>query len=407
MKANRLMFFVGMLAALSGAALGAGPQYNFDSRAYHIITNVDRALSKEIGEHMDAVYAEYDRRFSQFSPKAAQKHDLYVFQTQQQYMGFLASHGIDATGSGGMFFVAPDGSGLCTFVEGQSFERMYHTLQHEGFHQFAYARIGASMPAWTNEGIAEYFGEAIMVNHHLMSGQVPPDRLARIRQFIKANRHIAFSELLNMSQAAWNNNVVNGEGSFQYDESWSIVHFLVHGDPRYRAAFNRYLTLVANGASSREALSKAFGTEDYTNFEAAWRKFIVALEPNPEKTAAQRLEFLAYGIRAMQEAGRPIESLDQIKSTLQAAKFRIVEPLGHGMTVVQSATDAENFEAPEPDPNPLARPGMKQRAATLELEKPAAPNLPPGAVVKGLKLTVRLIWQCDTDGALMSRIVYE
>jgi hypothetical protein len=266
---------------LTAGSASAGDMLNFKSRHYDISTDLDRDLAKQVADHMDLVFAEYTRRFSQFRPRAAARNPLVVFRTQADYLQFLAKQGIDGTGSGGMFFVQAGGSALVTFLEGQSLDRMFHTLRHEGFHQFAFARIGPDLPVWANEGLAEYFAETVVLKRGLSAGQVPANRLAVMKAAIEAGQHIPLATLLTMSDETWGQQVREGAGSLQYDQSWSVVHFLVHGDKKYQRAFEAYLKLIAAGTDPAEAARRIFGASTDA-FEQAWKSYLTEL---PEATA--------------------------------------------------------------------------------------------------------------------------
>lgn len=160
-------------------AAAKGKTYTFNSRFYKVTTDLpDRKLATEIARHMDAVFAEYSSRMANFrpNPQAAVRPDqrmpLYLIHRQQDYLDLLAAFGFNAANSGGVFFRSPRGSGLATWVEGQSRLKMYYVLQHEGFHQFADARIASGLPPWVNEGLAEYFGDSLMLKGKLVAGKL-------------------------------------------------------------------------------------------------------------------------------------------------------------------------------------------------------------------------------------------
>jgi hypothetical protein len=249
--------------------------------------------------------------------------------------------------------------------------------------------------------MAEYFAESIPVGGRLRTGQVPPNRLHRMKQRLENKEHIPLEELLGLSNEQWRARLQSENGPVQYDQAWSIVHFLVNGDQRYRRAFLQYLGAVAQGASHRQAYQKAFGGGSYDAFERAWRQYMLELEPTPAKIAAERLRFLAHGIKMLHEDGKTIESVEQLKEALRRIRFRVRQRIGHGFEIERSAEDDELFTAPDPD--------NARRSAELTLE-PAeqGSNLPPGAVVRGLELTVRLKWVQGAEGEEpISRIEYE
>lgn len=400
MRRMGIIAAVVMVIGVTGGAARAGELRGFSSRFYRIETDVDMPTVRRLAKHMDAVYAEYMQRFSGFGVRrGAGPQPLFVFQQREDYLRYLSSKGVNAEGTGGIFFVQPAGSGLATFVSGQPMDQLLHTLQHEGFHQFAYARIGPKLPPWANEGIAEYFGESVLVGNHMITGQVPGMRLDRIRAAEAAGKLQRFDELMNMTGEQWINVVNRGEGGLLYDQSWAMVHFLVDGGPQYRAAFVRYLELLSRGIDSRRAFDASFHSS-YRDFEAAWKRYLKTLKADPQSTAAQRLEFLGLGLGMLSKHGEKVESLDQLKSRLQSIGFRVTRRAGHGPPQEFSAGDPEMFQPPKPAAN-------SRRPVTMELEPAKQGDLPPGLLVKGLKYPVRLVWHKDARGEPVSEVVYE
>jgi len=389
---------VALFLLCAAGVASAGEMRTVRSRAYQIHTDIDRDLAVEVGRHMDAVSMEYSRRFAGFRARGAVNNPLYVFASKDDYVRFLGKHGIDGTGSGGMFFVRSSGSGLCTFVEGQSLDSMFNTLRHEGFHQFAFYRIGGELPTWVDEGLAEYFGESIMVRNRLRAGQVPPTKLRSVVAAIEAGRHIPFERLLNMDGQTWSQNVQSGDATLQYDQSWAIVHFLVNGEPKLRRAFEGYLKLVAEGRGARQAFAMAFGNHNYAPFEKAWIAYMKTLEPNPLMTAQHRLEFLAMGMQSLRSDGVNVESVGQLKTELQSIGYSTFQSAGHGAVIRMFASDNALFEPPAGD-NP-------KRRTKIEMF-PAKDGLMPEVLITGLKSPVRLTWMKGATGQPVSRVVFK
>src|SRR5690606_21917268 len=194
-----------VLAMLSSPAwAGIQNAYKFKSKRYEITTDVDRELAQDIAQHMDAVYDEYARRMSGFRPRTNDKYfPLYVWENYETYLEFVAGYGFRADNSGGVFFFSPKGSGLSTWVEGQSRLKMYYVLQHEGFHQFAYMRIDDDLPPWVNEGLAEYFGDALLIDGKLVPGKLDEERLLRMSRALNEHKFIDFRDLMTMDNREW------------------------------------------------------------------------------------------------------------------------------------------------------------------------------------------------------------
>jgi hypothetical protein len=386
-------------------ALGTAKTYTFNSRFYKVTTNLsDRALATDIAKHMDTVYAEYSARMAGFrpNPSAAVRPDermnLYVMKTQQEYLDLLAGFDVNAANSGGVFFRRRKGSGLATWVEGQTRLKMYYVLQHEGFHQFADARIASGLPPWVNEGLAEYFGDAVMVKGKLLAGKLDRERLNRIKRAIDDGAVLSFKELMNMDSRDWMERVTSGDkdSSLMYDMAWSVCYSLVQGGPKYRAALEQYLTLLNRGTAPRLAFDKVFGS-DVESFQKAWEKGVGRMEPDAWFTSVRHLQFIAAALKAFHAHQIEVKSFDHLKEQMIRYKFRTevrerdVVAQGKRKEEVQDAE--QNFDFPAP--------------ATPELVASTDPKLPAGLVVKGIKPPLKLSWKLNDAGEVEEEIEYE
>lgn len=373
----------------------------FRSRHYDVVTNVQAKRAREIARHMDQVYREYMNRIGRagFRRRIKARMTLFLLETQTDYVRMLAAHGINGAGSGGMFFARGDDAALATFVDRRDPRQMLATLQHEGFHQFAYMMIG-DLPIWVNEGLAEYFGDAALIDGKLELGQIGSDRVRLLKKGLdKPGVLQPFDKLLNMSHAEWRARLQGDPmARLLYDQSWSIVHFLVHGDDgRYRQRFMGYLRLIHRGVDSDAAFKKAFGTQDYQAFEERWRAHVEAMNPDPFAVAATRLRVLAEGLARLASIGRSPTSLDQLRRELRRIRFKATVG-SHGSERTYTADDEELFQPP-PGPGP----GV---ATELTLQADQADGLPPTIVVTGLSRPVRITWSKDDDGDLSYEVGY-
>ncbi len=385
---------VGLLLGLAASATAADDVLKFRSRHYQIVTDVDKKLAIDIARHMDAVYAEYARRMKGFITRSSIPMTLYVWRTYDRYLEFTQSMGFNAANSGGVFFVTRHGQGLATWVEGQSRHKMYYILQHEGFHQFAYARIG-QLPIWLNEGLAEYFGDALLVDKRLMVGKLDAERLERMQKAIENRTYLPFEELMNMSDEEWLRRVTSGHetSSLMYDMSWSLAYFLIHGyDGKFRPALDAYLKRINRGVDKKQAFDEVFGPQ-LEPFELAWGKSFVTFEPDPWYNTARRVVFLAQGIKALHDQGVEIESFEQLE--------RVLKRTGFQATLKERDIVARGEKKVEADDKAFALP---ENADVRML--PAEDDLPPGLLVRGLRPTIRLEWRIDQKGDLAYDITY-
>jgi hypothetical protein len=374
----------------------------FDSRRYHVITTLDRSSAESIARHMDRVHDEYARRLARagFGSPAGPRSPLYLFRTREGYVRFLDALGVDARGTAGLFFWNAEHSGLASYLHGQTRQQMLRVLQHEGFHQFARQVFGDGLPIWVNEGLAEYFGAAILVNQGFKLGQIGGHRLARMQQAIESGATIPFDRLIRMSEADWMSRLSAdpGESSLLYDQVWLMTHYLVHGRPELERAFNRYLFEVHRGSTRAWAFRKAFGTDRTEAFEAAWKRYVRQLETDPLSRAAERMSFMAQGLRILHQRGEAVDSMGGLKRRLQRLKFWY-RASSHGVVSEYSAADALNFQPPEP--------AQPWRSPQFQLEPSDDPDLPPWIRLTGLAVDARLVWSRDHRDRLQYEIVFE
>lgn len=396
--------WVGMLAALLLAHIAA-PASNgqglrqTSSHYYTIQTNASARDVTTIAKHMDLIFAEYAKRFSIFGTQIKQRMPLYLFRTQNDYQRFLHKHGINGVGTGGMFFIRPRVRGLATWVEGRQRRITLETLQHEGFHQFAHACIGTSLPLWVNEGLAEYFGAGILTNSVFRIGIAGERRVEAIKIAIREKKTFGFDELLGMTAGRWQKNLlVKPRGRLQYDQSWSMVHFLIHGDDGiYRNAFNYYLKLVAKGTESRAAFATAFGAKDTRAFRRRWEKYAMSVQADQLDVAVSRMRFLAQGLELLKNRREPNpRTIDELRIRLEAIGFKAVR-VENGLRMEAKADDPKLYQF-------VTDRGSR---SNFQLLAPLDRASPPRITASGVHPQPVLQWRTDTAGKLMQMVAFE
>ena len=264
----RLVFVLMLtLWLLAGTAGGQGRLQTYETRYYIIHSDLDRDAVREVRSRITSMAEMYHQRTKGFAGQITRKLPFYVFSNAQDY---YAAGGMK--GSAGVF----TGSGLMAVAGQQTSGSTWHIIQHEGFHQFVDAVIGGDIPIWVNEGLAEYFGHALYTGDGYVTGLIPPKRLARLQQWIERGRARPLDEVMMTSHAAWN----AGLSIVNYDQAWSMVHFLAHGDNgRYQSAFNGFIRDVSRGMKWEHAWRKNFGTGTRA-FEQKWRQHWMQMPPD-------------------------------------------------------------------------------------------------------------------------------
>ncbi|MFK7789348.1 MAG: DUF1570 domain-containing protein [Phycisphaeraceae bacterium] len=372
----------------------------FRSKHYRIFTNLSQRETVPYGRHMDALYAQYDRRFSGLSSKTIERMPLYLFQTEQQYDRFLQEHDIDATHSGGMFFVTHKLEGLATWVDARSKRKTFEVLQHEGFHQFAWHAIGSSLPVWLNEGLAQYFEHAVIDRDGLMSlGMTSGARIERVKAAINQGDTLPITTLMRISPEQWSKVLRRhpDRANLLYAQSWSLVYFMIHSDDgKHQAKLIDYLKRLSKGDRTDDALLMAFGEQGLKPLADDWRQFALSQQPDDVAAATERLVFLGTGLRLLAEQGEAMPTdLDGLRDQLQQYGFQLRRN-EMGVTRRLSAGNERMYR-------------YERSAQTRDFVLLASnqPGLPPRITAPGLAPEPTLVWTRDNDGKLVQDIVYD
>lgn len=275
----------------------------YETRYYVIHTDLSEEDARETIIRMTRMFEEYRYRTAGFSGEINWRFPFYLYRNKQNY---LAAGG--PPGSGGAF----TGDKLMAFAGGRVTGHTWAVVQHEGFHQFANGVIRGDLPTWLNEGLAEYFGEAVFTGDSFVSGLIPPNRLARLRGEIKNHRLKSIQGLMQIGHAEWNRKI----SIENYDQAWSIVHFLVHAqDPKFTTnEFVQFITDLGRGERWQTAWHQTFG--DAGGFEQHWRDWWLSLPADPTadryvQAAAQT--FASYLARATIQKQR-FDTFDEFSS---------------------------------------------------------------------------------------------
>jgi hypothetical protein len=247
----------------------------YETKYYHLYTDLDRAQVREVIVHVTKMAEVYADRTRGFSGVIRHKFPFIVF---KQIDDFRAAAGAPA-GTAGVF----NGRELIATAGEELDARAWHTIQHEGFHQFAAAVIRGDLPTWVNEGLAEYFGEGLFTGDDIITGVIPEWRRQRIRKTIEAGKFKTVERMMAVSLDDWNREMKVAN----YDQAWSMVHFLAHGDGgKYQPAFIAYMNALGSGKSREHAWQISFGDTD--GFEDRWKTYWTTLGENPTEAQYQK-----------------------------------------------------------------------------------------------------------------------
>lgn len=263
----------------------------YETEFYTIHTDLPADAVREARIRMTKMAGEYIERTRGFSGVLNGRMPFYLYGNADAYHAAGMPKNV-----AGMF----NGRILIALAQDMG-PRTWSTVQHEGFHQFAHQVIRGDLPMWVDEGLAEYFGEAVFTGDGFVSGVIPQWRLKRIRETFDAKKFRPLREIMEINRDDWNSNLA----VTNYDQAWSMVQFLAHGEGgKYQRALGQFIGLIGDNRPWEQAWRDTFG--DVQGFESKWKDFWTGLPDNPtlelyaRSNLATLTSFLARAISQQQ-----------------------------------------------------------------------------------------------------------
>ena len=316
---------------------------------YVLHTDLEAEDARGLADHLEAMNGAYRSLFAAFRQGTNRSMDVFVFGDRSAYLAFLRdSFAVDGAGSGGMFVKRGSSKALVTWKGGQSMDRVREVLQHEGFHQFA-DELFPDLPLWANEGFAELFEHAVVVDGEVVVGEVPPGSLALLRQARAGDALLPFDQFFEIDSSAWNSHVRGGSAGLQYTQAWALVHFFLYAeDGRWQGDFLSFLDQLNRGMEWRSAFRTTFKVDSWSQIQDAFLKHMESMEASDYRLVIQQLEFLAAGMRSLVQQDVYPTTMQLLRQQLQTRKFEFTSNL-FGSERVMKADDASLYRLPGTD----------------------------------------------------------
>ena len=171
---------------------------------------------------------------------------------------------------------------------------------------------------------------------------IPPYRLKRVQDQIRRGKTRPFLEMFRLTPEQWSDDLrdlrdANGEEYSQarinYDQAWSMVHYLVNADGgKYRAGFSGLIRDVAGGTDWRLAFRRRFGQE-VRPFEDRYKRWWPARKPDAtaglytEAVVATMTSYFARAVAQGQQFATAEDFFREARSgTLKAHRSQWLPP---------------------------------------------------------------------------------
>lgn len=264
-----------------------------------LVSTLPEDVSHPYLAHVASMFDELERRLGKSTDD--RPTTLYLFRTQWEYEDLLRSLRISGAGSSGIFFHnTQDGTeGLATYTRGQGVNQVLATLQHEAFHCHAARVFPNGLPIWINEGLAQYFEDAVVLDDRFRLGLADTNRLALIQSEVD---RVTLRDFLEVPDAGWlyGLQIDPGMVSLLYATAWAFVRFLSAPESPWRERFAGTLRDLRRGAEP-EAATAWLNDATLVQVEQAWLAWLPQVAPHPTSLAIDRLITLARMLEWLRE----------------------------------------------------------------------------------------------------------
>jgi len=171
-------------------------------------------------------------------------------------------------------------------VFAQTTRNLFATLTHEAFHAYvdsaAELPVGAELPRWLNEGLAQVFESAIVEGGELRLGHADTQRLSRIKDMVRKKSLTPLESILKSraDQFLADHGSAYAGADQHYLAAWGLAMYLTFERRLVGSQqFAEYLKALAN----RQEPVSAFATwiaGDVAEFERDWHQYLIRLQPD-------------------------------------------------------------------------------------------------------------------------------
>ncbi|MBI5368296.1 MAG: DUF1570 domain-containing protein [Planctomycetes bacterium] len=278
---DQLVKLLARKSAGGGGATTLPPGWaSFLTAHYEIQYDCDEAFAKELGQHLEAILAEYRRRFPMDleklttteagETKGYARFTVKVFKAFDVFNAYAAKNGV----SGAAAYFSPMQNELVAYKtvdEGR--KKTFHIIYHEASHQYLHLYMGGDVeiPIWVNEGVADYFYGGEFGDGGKFAIGVNRDRVTEVKDAVRQKKHVPLAKLFKYTQQQY-----YADAQLCYAEGWGICYFLWTTDhPKYKGVLDKFYDALKRLKDKDKAFDEAFAGVEIETLEKDWETWLL------------------------------------------------------------------------------------------------------------------------------------
>jgi len=245
-------------AALQVSALPAerdkGDWIRLQSEHFTFFSNASERSTRRVAADLERLRSVFAQLFPDLKKEAGRPTFVYLFRNESALTPYRPLRNGKRIELAGYFAGRAEADYMAVNAE-MSYDTS-KILYHEYTHSLLHANY-AHLPVWLDEGLAELYSTFKSNGSFVEIGHADRDHILWLRE----NSLIPLHELFAITSASKDYNEGSRRGVF-YSESWTLVHYLLVGNPERRAEAIHYISAIARGAQTEDAFRSAFHADE-------------------------------------------------------------------------------------------------------------------------------------------------
>jgi len=246
------------------------------SKNFTLVGNASEKDIRQVANRLEQFRNVFGLLFPTIPLNAPVPTTVIVFKSDSSYKPFKYNPNV-----AGYFMPGEDVNYITLTSEKAGDDQPFHIIFHEYVHLLVENALGATVPLWFNEGLAEYYSTFDIKedNRRVILG----DLIANHVLYLRENKFLPLRTLFAVDYKSPYYNEGNKMNIF-YAESWMLMHYLLQGDSqKHRPQLAKFVDLLRAGTKIEDAFQQAF----QENIETLEKDF---------KTYIQGAKYMATGI---------------------------------------------------------------------------------------------------------------
>jgi uncharacterized protein HemY len=262
------------------SARAKDPWTSVRSRNFTVVGNASEKEIRNVANQLEQFRSAFGSLFPTAPLNSSAPTTVIVFKNDVAFRPYKPN-----SEDAGYFQPGEDVNYIALTSERDSSAHPFRVIFHEYVHLLVNNSMGATVPLWFNEGLAEYYSTFDLMNERrVLLGNLIPGHILYLRR----NEFLPLRTLFAVDYKSPYYNESTKMNIF-YAESWMFMHYLMQADgEKHRPELTRFVELLRAGTKIEDAFQQAF----QSSLEAVEKNF---------RTYIQASKFMASGVKFEQK----------------------------------------------------------------------------------------------------------